>query len=138
MNADILGMVRARLDVTDALGSRTIPIDKDLFLIGRRSGHDLHLDGADVSRDHAEIARKGDRFTLRDRGSQWGTFVNGEPIAERVLEHGDRIRLGRTDAIELVFATDGAKTTGFLDASSVTMLQAPWFLAAQAVRHAFS
>ena len=35
-----------------------------------------------------------------------------------MLEHGDRIRLGRTDAIELVFATDGAKTTGFLDASS--------------------
>jgi GAF domain-containing protein len=32
--------------------------------------------------------------------------------------HGDRIRLGRTDAIELIFATDAAKTTGFLDASS--------------------
>ena len=106
MSAETLGLVRARLDVTDALGSRTIPIVKDLFLIGRRSGHDLHLDGADVSRDHAEIERKGDRFTLRDRGSQCGTFVNGEPIVERVLEHGDRIHVGRLSGADLVFMID--------------------------------
>jgi serine phosphatase RsbU (regulator of sigma subunit) len=117
-------MARARLEVTDALGSRTIPIEKDLFLIGRRSGHDLHLDGADVSRDHAEIARKGDRFTLRDRGSQWGTFVNGEPIAERVLEHGDRIHVGRVSGADLVFLIDQAPAlTSAASASAVSDLR---------------
>jgi sigma-B regulation protein RsbU (phosphoserine phosphatase) len=101
-------MSRARLEVADALGSRIVPIDKDLFEIGRRSSHDLHLDGADVSRDHAEIARNGDRFTLRDRGSRWGTFVNGEPIAERALEHGDRIHVGRSNGADLIFLSDQA------------------------------
>jgi sigma-B regulation protein RsbU (phosphoserine phosphatase) len=99
-------MARARLEVTDARGSRTVPIEKDLFTIGRRSGHDLHLDGADVSRDHAEIERKGGRFTLRDRGSQCGTFVNGEPIADRLLEDGDRIHVGRLRGADLVFVID--------------------------------
>src|SRR4029079_861164 len=97
---------RARLEVTDALGSRTLAIDKELFLIGRRSSHDLYLDGDDVSRDHAQIERKGDRFTLRDRGSRQGTFVNGELITERRLEHGDRIHLGRQNGADLVFFVD--------------------------------
>ena len=61
-----------------------------------------------------------DGILLRDRGSRYGTFVNGEQVTERVLQHGDRIRLGRTDAIELVFMTEGAKTTGFLDTAPRT------------------
>jgi serine phosphatase RsbU (regulator of sigma subunit) len=101
-------MARARLEVTDALGARTVAIEKDLFLIGRRSSHDLHLDGADVSRDHAEIEWKGDRFTLRDLGSRCGTFVNGELITERVLAHGDRIHIGRLSGADLVFLVDRA------------------------------
>lgn len=108
MNAQTVSTARARLEVTDALGVRSVPIEKDLFIIGRRSSHDLYLDGADVSRDHAEIRRKDDRFTLRDRGSQCGTFVNGEPIAERVLEHGDRIHIGRLSGADLVFLIDQA------------------------------
>jgi sigma-B regulation protein RsbU (phosphoserine phosphatase) len=101
-------MSRARLEVSDALGSRIVPIDKDPFQIGRRSSHDLHLSGADVSRDHAEITRNGDRFTLKDRGSSCGTFVNGEPIAERALEHGDRIHVGRGSGADLIFLSDEA------------------------------
>jgi phosphoserine phosphatase RsbU/P len=99
-------MARARLEVADALGSRTVSIDKDLFVIGRRSGHDLPLNGADVSRDHAEIEWKGDRFVVRDRGSRCGTFVNGDPITERVLAHGDRIHVGRASGADLVFLVD--------------------------------
>jgi sigma-B regulation protein RsbU (phosphoserine phosphatase) len=101
-------MPRARLEVTDAVGSRIVPVDKDRFQIGRRSSHDLHLGGADVSRDHAEITRNGDRFTLKDRGSRCGTFVNGEPIAERALEHGDRIHVGRGSGADLIFLSDDA------------------------------
>jgi len=99
-------MVRARLDVTDALGSRTVAITKPRFLIGRRRTHDLHLDGADVSRDHAEIEWNGDGFMLRDRGSRFGTFVNGESIGERLLAHGDRIHVGRSSGADLVFLFD--------------------------------
>jgi sigma-B regulation protein RsbU (phosphoserine phosphatase) len=111
-------MSEARLHVSDSQGRRVVVLDRPLFLIGRRTAADLQIVSTDVSREHAEIAQEEGRFLLRDRGSRYGTFVNGEQVTERVLEHGDRIRLGRTDAIELVFATDGAKTTGFLDASS--------------------
>ena len=101
----------ARLQVTDANGRRIVTLDKPVFLIGRRTAADLQLVNADVSREHAEIANDGMRYLLRDRGSRYGTFVNGEQVTEHALEHGDRIRLGRTDAIELVFMTDGSSST---------------------------
>ncbi len=101
----------ARLQVTDANGRRVVTVDKALFLIGRRTAADLQLVNADVSREHAEVEMNGDRYLLRDRGSRYGTFVNGEQVTERPLQHGDRIRLGRTDAIELVFLTDGSSST---------------------------
>ena len=111
-------MSEARLHVSDSQGRRVVVLDRPQFLIGRRTAADLQIVSTDVSREHAEIVQDEGRYLLRDRGSRYGTFVNGEQVTERVLAHGDRIRLGRTDAIELVFATDGAKTTGFLDASS--------------------
>jgi len=111
-------MSEARLHVTDSQGRRVVVLDRPLFMIGRRTSADLQIVSTDVSREHAEIALDEGRYTLRDRGSRYGTFVNGEQVTERVLQAGDRIRLGRTDAIELLFMTEGAKTTGFLDSAS--------------------
>jgi serine phosphatase RsbU (regulator of sigma subunit) len=111
-------MSEARLHVTDSQGRRVVVLDRPLFMIGRRTSADLQIVSTDVSREHAEIAQEDGRYTLRDRGSRYGTFVNGEQVTERVLQAGDRIRLGRTDAIELLFMTDGAKTTGFLDSGT--------------------
>jgi serine phosphatase RsbU (regulator of sigma subunit)/pSer/pThr/pTyr-binding forkhead associated (FHA) protein len=99
-------MSQARLEVHDSLGRRPVPIDKPVFTIGRRSGNDLHLMGSDVSRDHAEIAHVDNRFLVRDRGSRYGTFVNGTQISEHPLTHGDRIQLGRTGGAELLFLLD--------------------------------
>jgi len=101
-------MSDARLEVHDSLGRRPVPIDKPVFTIGRRSGNDLHLMGSDVSRDHAEIAQVSGKFLVRDRGSRYGTFVNGTQITEHPLSHGDRIQLGRTGGAELVFLLDDA------------------------------
>jgi phosphoserine phosphatase RsbU/P len=103
-------MPDARLHVTDPQGRRTVPLGKALFTIGRRTTADLQVASTDVSREHAEITLDGDVFLLRDRGSRYGTFVNGEAITERRLSDGDRIRLGRTDQIELVFEI-GAETS---------------------------
>src|SRR5437763_5570269 len=91
------------LVVTDAHGRRVVPIDKDLFTIGRRTETDLHLEGADISRVHAEIVNDNSVFTIRDRASRFGTFVNGERTAEHVLAHGDQIRLGQAGDVEITF-----------------------------------
>ena len=72
----------ARLEVTDALGRRIVPIDKGRSSIGRRETNDLRLAGSEVSRDHAEIVVEGTRFLIRDKNSRYGTFVNGEPVTE--------------------------------------------------------
>ncbi|HXW05696.1 MAG TPA: SpoIIE family protein phosphatase [Vicinamibacterales bacterium] len=96
-------MADARLEVTDALGRRIVPISKAQFEIGRRETNDLRLAGSEVSRDHAEIAVQENRFILRDRNSRYGTYVNGEQVTERQLVHGDRVRLGRTGGAEMVF-----------------------------------
>jgi phosphoserine phosphatase RsbU/P len=95
-----------RLVVTDALGRRIVNIDKALFTIGRRSETDLRLPGADISRVHAEISLDNGTCTIRDKQSRFGTFVNGEKIAERVLAHGDQVRLGQAGDTEIVFFID--------------------------------
>ncbi len=98
-------MAEARLEVTDALGRRVVPLSKSPFEIGRRETNDLRLAGSEVSRDHAEIVQSGQAYLLRDRTSRYGTYINGEPITEHPLVHGDRIRLGRSGGAEMLFLT---------------------------------
>jgi serine phosphatase RsbU (regulator of sigma subunit) len=98
-------MPEARLEVTDALGRRVVPIAKTPFEIGRRETNDLRLAGSEVSRDHAEVVTVDNGYVLRDRTSRYGTYVNGEQVTERTLVHGDRIRLGRSGGAEMVFLT---------------------------------
>ena len=119
----------ARLEVTDALGRRIVPISKAQFGIGRRETNDLRLAGSEVSRDHAEIAAEENQFVLRDRQSRYGTYVNDEQVTERVLAHGDRIRLGRSGGAELVFLLaesaqpqDKATTTAIGDLRQIAAL----------------
>ena len=95
-----------RLVVTDALGRRIVNIDKPLFTIGRRTETDLRLPGADISRVHAEISLENGICIIRDKQSRFGTFVNGEKHSERVLAHGDQIRLGQAGDTEIVFFVD--------------------------------
>src|SRR5215212_535353 len=95
-----------RLVVTDALGRRIVPIDKPLFSMGRRSETDLRLPGADISRVHAEITFENGVCTIRDKQSRFGTFVNGERTTEKVLAHGDEIRLGQAGDTDIVFFVD--------------------------------
>src|SRR5688572_20317548 len=100
------------LEVIDAQGRRHIDLSEvsaEVFRIGRREGNDLQLTGSEVSRDHAEIIRRGDDWVLRDRASRYGTFVNGGQATEHVLRPGDRIRLGRGGGAELLVA-DGLGT----------------------------
>src|ERR1700704_4274197 len=93
-----------RLIVTDALGRRILPLDKPTFTIGRRSETDLRLAGGDISRVHAEIVLEQGARVLYDRQSRFGTFVNDERIDRRPLAHGDRIRLGNSTDVEVVYA----------------------------------
>jgi serine phosphatase RsbU (regulator of sigma subunit) len=96
-----------RLQVHDTVGEREVTIDHVPYTIGRRDTNDLRLAGSEVSREHAEIVRDGDRYVLHDRESRYGTFVNGDAVSECDLRPGDRIRLGRGGGADLlVLAAD--------------------------------
>ena len=119
-----------RLQVNDTTGRRVVPIDKPIFRIGRRGESDLRVVGGDVSREHAEIELDGTgRCVLRDRGSRCGTFVNNVAVTERVLAHGDEIRLGRSGGAELIYLLDesmpsrgGASTSAIVDFRQISSL----------------
>jgi Nif-specific regulatory protein len=62
--------------------------------IGRESANGLCIADSSVSRRHCLIKRDGEAFTIFDQESLNSTFVNDMPIKERVLQHGDRIKIG--------------------------------------------
>jgi phosphoserine phosphatase RsbU/P len=101
-------MLRAQLQIEDRSGRRIRTVVSPLTTLGRRGQCTVQLQGSDVSREHADITDEGDRFVLRDRASKFGTFVNGERVAEHVLAHGDRITLGQNSDCRLVFVIEGA------------------------------
>ena len=95
----------ARLEFADAAGKQqAVSVDHTPFRIGRSHSNNLTLQAAEVSREHAEIIWDGHQFQLLDRESRAGTFVNDDPVTERRLASGDRIRLGPN--FEIVFAIE--------------------------------
>ncbi len=87
----------ARLEVTEGvLRGRQFTLDDNLVVLGRRETCDVYLPDASVSRRHAVVMRQGRRYVIRDQGSTNGTYVNGEKVENKVLGHGDIIKLGKT------------------------------------------
>jgi pSer/pThr/pTyr-binding forkhead associated (FHA) protein len=63
--------------------------------IGRSPSADIAFDNGSVSRRHAAVMTRMDGSAeVLDDGSLNGTFVNGERVRRRVLEHGDVLTLG--------------------------------------------
>ncbi len=71
-------------------------IDKEKFAIGRKEGNDVIFYDNYVSRFHAEIVKRGDKYFIIDKNSTFGTFVNENRVEERELNYGDKVRVGRT------------------------------------------
>src|SRR5438874_4069445 len=65
-----------------------------LTTLGRGRDCSARFDDASLSRVHAILSRDGGRFTIEDRQSLNGSFVNDRRIDVAVLLDGDRIRLG--------------------------------------------
>ena len=63
--------------------------------LGRSPDNDVILRDPATSGHHARLERRGDQFWLVDLGSTNGTLVNGEPIQEKELNHGDRVTIGQ-------------------------------------------
>ena len=82
-------------------GSRFL-LDADVTTAGRHPESDIFLDDVTVSRRHAEFAREGGGFVVRDVGSLNGTYLNRERIDVAALAGGDEVQIGK---YRLVFLT---------------------------------
>ncbi len=71
-----------------------------LTYIGRSEDNQLRLLDPGVSRRHVLVMATPGGYTIRDLGSQNGTYVNGARVDESPLTDGDRITIGE---INLVF-----------------------------------
>ncbi|MEO6263441.1 MAG: FHA domain-containing protein [Luteimonas sp.] len=66
----------------------------DALQIGRAGDSGLLLDHPSISRAHAELSEHDGAWTLRDLGSKNGSFVDGTPIAQAMLDHACWLRFG--------------------------------------------
>ncbi|MGH9185682.1 MAG: FHA domain-containing protein [Acidimicrobiales bacterium] len=80
-------------------GSR-FAVTKKLTTLGRHPDSDIFLDDITVSRRHAELAREGDQFTVRDVGSLNGTYLNRQRMEKAAMHNGDELQVGK---FKLVF-----------------------------------
>jgi transcriptional regulator with GAF, ATPase, and Fis domain len=62
--------------------------------IGREASNVLSIDEGVISPEHCLITLEADHCTVRDLNSLTGTFVNGLPVLERSLAHGDQVTVG--------------------------------------------
>jgi transcriptional regulator with GAF, ATPase, and Fis domain len=72
----------------------TIPLPDGEATIGRDPTNVVALIDPSVSRKHCLLRREDERFQIKDLESRNGTLVNGEPVKEQWLRHGDEIVTG--------------------------------------------
>lgn len=82
-----------------------IQLRPGLNRIGRGEHNDFVIPHPSVSGSHCEITVSPGSVVLKDLSSTNGSFVNGAPVQEVVLQSGQALRLGH---VELLFETVGA------------------------------
>jgi sigma-B regulation protein RsbU (phosphoserine phosphatase) len=94
----------ALLKVVDPFGvERTLPLDKQIFTIGRRPESDLRLLSSRVSRDHGAIVYDDGTYYLVDKSSTRGLFLNGQRVTRSELHHEDQIGVGGNKDCQIEF-----------------------------------
>ena len=80
--------------ISGPLEGQLIELTEAETTLGRDAGTRIQLEDDLVSRRHCEISKSNDDFVIRDLDSRNQTFVNGVPVREHALQHGDRIQAG--------------------------------------------
>lgn len=82
-----------------------LPEEKEVS-VGRDPSNMLAIDDPSVAPRHCLIRGRGEEFLLRHLGDGNRTFVNALPVEERLLRHGDEIRVGDCLFLFLLYETE--------------------------------
>src|SRR5690242_19007152 len=93
----------ARLIIIGPEGRQEAEIGRHNTL-GRHPNNTVQILDRIVSKEHCHIDMVDGRYVLKDLGSLNGTYVNGERVGDRVLNHGDEITLG---SMRILFQDNG-------------------------------
>ncbi|MCA9618596.1 MAG: sigma 54-interacting transcriptional regulator [Myxococcales bacterium] len=73
------------------------PLARGATALGRGEAADIRIEAdSRVSRDHAVLDLRDGRVRITDRGSRYGTWVNGSRVEAERLADGDVLRIGDT------------------------------------------
>ena len=80
---------------TGPFASREVGIPGESATVGRAPDNDIIIGDPATSGRHCRIEVRAGAYWISDLGSTNGTLVNGEPIIDKQLEHGDVISIGQ-------------------------------------------
>jgi transcriptional regulator with GAF, ATPase, and Fis domain len=92
------------LAIAGPLKDSVFPLPEEEATLGRDPTNILAISDPSVSRKHCLVWREDGRFKIRDLESRNGTAVNGLPIKEHYLQHGDQVAAG--DSVFLFLLED--------------------------------
>lgn len=87
-------------------GNQVYYLEKEETTIGRSSTSDVVISDQRVSRKHAKISLVNERYLLTDLNSSGGSYVNGKPVVQKLLEAGDVLTLAF--GLKMVFGVDAS------------------------------
>ncbi len=111
--------------ISGKLKGTTFTIDEDAFVIGRETAANVCIADASVSRRHSRIEKKDDAFVITDLESLNGTFVNDLPVKSRILEHGDRLKIGDSQFVFLTGDGDIASRSSEVNLDPAQVVSGP-------------
>src|SRR5215813_4680410 len=86
----------------------TFVLAEEEVSIGRESSNLICVNDHSISRRHCLIRKEDESFKVIDLESYNGTFVNGVPVGEQSLTHGDQVAVG---SVLFLFLMDEVPTT---------------------------
>src|SRR5690349_3662904 len=111
--------------ISGKLKGTIFDLHEEPLIIGRETAAHVCLADAAVSRRHSKIEKQDSDFVITDLESLNGTFVNNVPVRSRVLEHGDRVRIGESQFLFLTHEGESQSKSSEVTLDEVKVVTGP-------------
>jgi Nif-specific regulatory protein len=111
--------------ISGKLKGTIFTIGDDSLVIGRETAANVCVADASVSRRHSKIEKQDDGFVITDLESLNGTFVNDVPVKSRILQHGDRLRIGDSQFLFLTHEGETASRSSEVNLDEAKVVSGP-------------